>query len=338
MTEAIDELQRLRTARATLKAAKQMISNLAGGATHDEAWSRFSESDESLSADMRWMSEVLADLEREALENNKRAMAAISAAQVVAARSGAERQVEAKAALSPAKSLDEVLPAIVEDCSNEITGPRLNLDDGRYVVSMYTLISEWRPFSDAFSIGSITADAVQRGAQELDLTEKVSLLPGVHLQQGINVIARYTGSSHDGKTDFIVRYVDGTEAPLCSAVTFAQTLSGALGAFYFAHILPTKGRFWHGLYNYDYRIFLQKSSLTKWLSRSGFTGEDAAILAELDHPASVCVSVFGEVIEVSAYGAGETTPLSVFRASLEEGRLKEVSRNEVLKSKVLVLY
>jgi hypothetical protein len=79
-------------------------------------------------------------------------------------------------------------------------------------------------------------------------------------------------------------------------------------------------------------------SLLSWLKRSGFTEAHATELATLDHRAAVVLQVAPGTMTLSAYGSGKTTALTLFKASLVDGRLADHSRQHVLDSKVRVLY
>lgn len=312
IADATGELDRLRVARATLSSAKAIAAQLATGATPDEAWATFDASDNAHKADRTWLRGLLEDLRRAALSAPTSTTPLPTPSPDPLPTHPGIPMDQVRRGVETMKALDAALPPIVGDRSNEITQTPSDIE-GLYVVEQGTLIREWQPFKDAFSAAGVSEQVVEAGARELDITAAVRSLPSVALEAGSRAVARYQGDSHGGRTHYLIQRSDGTEAPLAHGLVFAPTLSGALGAFFVAHVLPTIGLHWHGFYDHDYLIHPHKVSLLSWLTRSGFTEAHAAELATLDHRAAVVLQVAAGTMTVSAYGSGKTTALTLFK-------------------------
>jgi hypothetical protein len=334
LLDAVDQLNRLRRALATLGAAKALTEQLSRGSTLDESWSSFDSSEDPNASDRVWLRGRLEDLRRFAAHQAPKPSAEPRQAPSSTSTSDPQiqRRFEAVSALT-----DSLLP-ITRDRSNEVSSDSEASADGLYVVNQGAMINAFAPFKSVASLADLTDNERESGHCQTDMTSAFLDLPGLTASSAHRLLAIYEGNAKGGYTRFVARAVDGTEIPLVDALTFDQSLSGALGAFFIAHVLPTYGRFWHGRYDFDYMLFPHQVPLVGWLARSGFSGSDASELSVIDRPAALTVLRRDGILEVAAYGAGETTPLTLFGAEIASGRLSKVTRRVVLSSRVRTLY
>jgi hypothetical protein len=170
-----------------------------------------------------------------------------------------------------------------------------------------------------------------------DLTFALRTAPGVEVPANLRVIGQYRGDSQGGETE-LVATLDGRIVDLARTMRYAVSLDGLCAAFFIVHLVPTYGRFWHELYNYDYSMLFDRSALVAWLMNSGIEVQPGRPLQGLDRGPGLRVNVGGSVLRAAALGAGATTDLTEFSIELMNGRLIGSARRPLLRSKRQVLY
>ncbi|WP_431685606.1 hypothetical protein [Hahella sp. NBU794] len=193
----------------------------------------------------------------------------------------------------------------------------------------------WSKLEDLFSSLSVPKEMEQDELRLVDISKAFLNFPGMDGIKNLKVVGHYRGGTHGGDTT-IVATLNGRDVGLSDIARFDRTIDGICSAFFIAHILPTYGRFWHGLYNNDYTIFLDYSSLGEWLFNNAGLGKDNC-LQRLDRGAGLRIKVDGSKLRVAALGAGLTTPLTDFSIELAGNRIIGSTR-EVLGPSNGILY
>ena len=80
------------------------------------------------------------------------------------------------------------------------------------------------------------------------------------------------GSIHHGWCFDSFAIINGYEVNVLQGLRFADTIDGALSAFFASAILPTIGAYWHGLYDRDYQMVETPTELNE-LIFSGILNE-----------------------------------------------------------------
>jgi hypothetical protein len=171
----------------------------------------------------------------------------------------------------------------------------------------------------------------------IDVTSVVLSLPGLRLPKSMSVVGSYDGTHHGGSTDFAA-LLSGERTSVLEATRFSEDVDGLCSAFFIAHILPTAGRHWHGLYDFDYSFFSTNAQLATWLLNSGVLQGNEFSTSSLGQPAGLRIRMGTDSLYASALGAGRTTALTEFTIEVKDGRLVDCARRAVVKSRVRTFY
>lgn len=171
----------------------------------------------------------------------------------------------------------------------------------------------------------------------IEITDAFLKSTGVICPENFKATARYSCDGHYGSTEIFVS-TNGTTLSINDSLIFENSIEGICSAFFICHILPTYGRFWHSLYDFDYDIFLENSELIEWLKKSGINDTTVNSFQSINQRPGLYIKLKESEIFISAIGAGLTTSLTDFTVSISEGKLLKQSREIILKSNSTVFY
>lgn len=339
---ASEDLRQLRRARSTLRAMESLVEAMSQGRAAGVARSELRLGDADLrGADEQWIGHQARLLgEAQARWRPQGATAEAPTPLTFAPPSDERKTLDEEAAgkLALIQGIEAALPAEIKDRGGEILHPEEAMEGVPRPIGQKLLIDTWAPLNallERVSIDSRTADA---GEREIVLGGALASIPGIRAPDGAVLVAKYTGNPHGGETRFRMTLPSGVESDVVQALRFDSDVRGALAAFYIAHVLPTKGRFWHGLYDHDYMIFPHAVPFTLWLMRAGYSADDRAVLGRIEGRAAVCVARNADAIVVEAFGAGKTTPLTRFITIVRDGAIILYDKTTILESRARVLY
>ena len=196
--------------------------------------------------------------------------------------------------------------------------------------------TRWRKLDAIFGVLEIPKGRERDELRSTDISVALRGVPGIEVPGDLQVVGHYQGSSHGGKTEIVAKY-QGELVDLERVVRFEMSLDGLCAAFFFAHILPTYGRFWHSLYDNDYSMLLERPALVAWLLRSGVE-PTLGNFQSINSGPGFRVSASGSALRAAALGAGLTTSLTDFSIKLVDGELIDSSREVLVQNKNMVLY
>lgn len=339
---ASEDLRQLRRARSTLRAMESLVEAMSQGRAAGVARSELRLGDADLrGADEQWIGHQARLLgEAQARWRPQGATAEAPTVRNVAPPQDQAKTLEEEAAgrLAVIQGIETALPSEIRDRSREILDLAEAFEGIPRPIGQKLLIETWAPLNAVLERGSVDSRAADAGEREIDLGDALAAIPGIRAPHGAVLLAGYTGTPHGGETRFRIKQANGAESDVVQALRFDPDVRGALAAFYVAHVLPTKGRFWHGRYDHDYMIFPHALPFTLWLMRAGYTGDDREVLGRLEGKAAVCVAREADAIVVQAFGAGKTTPLTRFTTIVRDGVVVQQNKTTILESRIRVLH
>lgn len=229
-------------------------------------------------------------------------------------------------------AISSVLPAASENIINDIA----SLTSDSVIVDADRWKSCWSSLKGCIGPAVEVGSAARSALRIVDLSPLLGKLRGVTVEPSTTVTGTYTGDSHGGATEFTA-VISGTAIPLLNAVRFTDDLEGLAAAFYFAHVLPTMGRFWHGCRDYDYRFFCSKHALVEWLITSGPQRLTDESLKGLTSPCGLRARKEGSKFELAMLGGGPAT-VEDFSIDLVGGQITATRREKVFDSDARIFY
>jgi hypothetical protein len=195
----------------------------------------------------------------------------------------------------------------------------------------------WSKFNEVFKAFYILNGQEHDDLRLTEISAALRCIPGIELPTDLTVVGHYHGYDNKGQAE-IITTLNGSQVNLADVSRFSMSLDGICAAFFIAHLAPTYGRFWHSLYNHDYPIFFDQSSLVAWLVYGNINPDDGNPLQSLKFRPGFRVSTAGSALRAAALGAGSTTGLTDFMIELADGRLTKIDRQLLIRSNTMILY
>ena len=209
-------------------------------------------------------------------------------------------------------------------------------DDRKFIADLVTH-GHWKKLHGVFEELSVKDGAENFRKNSRDLAPALRKIPGVTLPETLVLRGHYRAHMHGGITE-LVGIIAGQEVDYLKLANFADSDEGICSAFFFAHLAPNYGRYWHDLYDHDFSIVRDLRTLREWMVKNNIddgSPEYARLTSIM--PGLWFFSKNG-YLHASALGFGLTTSMTLFSIKLRNGKIEEASRQVVAKIRGGVLY